>query len=127
MPGEAVYCATKYAIRGYSLSLYSELKDTPIAITVVCPDSVNTSQLDYEMQFDESSLSFLSVPLEPEEIAEAVEKAIKKRKPEILVPAFTGVLIRMVMGIPQIFFALFPRLEKIGTKQREKRRNELFH
>ncbi len=127
MPGEAVYCATKYAIRGYSLSLYSELKDTPIGISVICPDSVETPQLDYEMQFDESSLSFLSVPLEPEVVARAIPKAIKKRRSEVLVPAFTGVLIRMGMGIPQIFFLLFPRLQKMGTKNRVNRQKKRIH
>lgn len=127
MPGEAVYCATKYAIRGYSLSLYSELKDTPVGISVICPDSVDTPQLDYEMQFDESSLSFLSVPLEPEVVARAVPRAIEKRKPEVLVPSFTGVLTRMGMGIPQIFFLLIPRLQKMGAKNRVKRQKKRIH
>lgn len=124
MPGEAVYCATKYAIRGYTLSLYGELHDSPVGICAVCPDSVDTPQLEYESQFDEAVLSFIGSALDPRKVAKGILKAIEKKKPEILVPGGMGAIYRLVMGIPWIFFFLFPILKKIGLKEIKKRRGE---
>ena len=122
MPGEAVYSATKFAIRGYTLSLYAELSDSPVEICAVCPDSVNTPQLDYELQYDEASLSFVGKALHPETVARGILKAIVKKKSEILIPSGMGVFYRLGMGIPRIFFFLYPYLKKIGLRQMKKRR-----
>ena len=122
MPGEAVYCATKYAIRGYTFSLYGELHDSPVGICAVCPDSVNTPQLEYESKFDEAVLSFIGSAMDPRKVARGILKAIKKKKPEILVPGGMGAVYRLVMGAPRIFFFLFPILKKIGLKEIKKRR-----
>lgn len=126
MPGEAVYSATKFAIRGYTLSLYAELSDSPVEICAVCPDSVDTPQLDYELQFDEASLSFVGKALHPEKVARGILKAIVKKKSEILIPSGLGVFYRLGMGIPRIFFFLFPLLKKIGLRQMKKRREKRF-
>ncbi|MBN1222609.1 MAG: SDR family oxidoreductase [Candidatus Aminicenantes bacterium] len=124
MPGEAVYCATKFAIRGYSLSLYGELLDSPVSITVVCPDSVDTTQLAYELLHDEAVLSFVSSPMKPERVARGVLKAVFKDTPEILIPGAMGNFSRVGMGFPGIFFALFPILRKMGIKTMKKKREE---
>ncbi|KPJ70031.1 hypothetical protein AMJ44_00935 [candidate division WOR-1 bacterium DG_54_3] len=124
MPGEAVYSATKHAIRGYSLSLFAELLDDPIDITVVCPDSVETSQLDYELLHDEAVLSFIGEPMKPEMVAQAILSASLKNKPEKLVPTLMGVFCRTGMAFPRIFFFLFPFLKKIGLRTMIKKRKE---
>ncbi len=116
MPGEAVYCATKYGIRGYSLSLAAELQGTPIEISVVLPDSVDTPQLAYELKHDEAVMSFISAPLKPEKVARGIVKAVAKKKGEVLIPSGTGCLCRMAMAFPWIFFLLFPFLKKIGRR-----------
>jgi len=130
MPGEAVYSATKYAIRGYSLSLKAELRKSPLEIAVVCPDSVDTAQLDYELLHDEAVLSFIGEPLKPEKVAKGILKAVNKKKPEILIPTGMGIFCRIGMSFPRLFFLLLPVLEKIGIstiKQRreKKKRNRL--
>jgi NADP-dependent 3-hydroxy acid dehydrogenase YdfG len=124
MPGEAVYSATKHAIRGYSLSLFAELLDAPINITVVCPDSVETPQLDYELLHDEAVMSFIGEPMLPEKVAQAVFSASLKNKSERLVPTSMGVFCRTGMAFPGIFFFLFPLLKKIGLRTMKKRRKE---
>jgi NADP-dependent 3-hydroxy acid dehydrogenase YdfG len=124
MPGEAVYCATKFAIRGYSLSLYAELLDSPVEITVVCPDSVDTPQLAYELVHDEAVMSFIGEPLKPELIAKGILHAALKDKPEMLIPSGTGVFARTGMAFPRIFFALFPILKKIGQRTMHIKRKE---
>lgn len=124
MPGEAVYSATKFAIRGYSLSLYAELLDTPVGISVVCPDSAETPQLAYELLHDEAVLSFIGSPLKPEQVARGVLKAVLKDKPEILIPAGMGIFSRTGMAFPKIFFVLYPILRRIGIRTMKKRRKE---
>jgi 3-oxoacyl-[acyl-carrier protein] reductase len=124
MPGEAIYCSTKYAIRGYSLSLRAELYNSPISVTVVCPDSVNTPQLDYELLHDEAVLSFIGKPLKPERVAKAILKAVEKKTPEIVVPAGMGFFCRIGMAFPRLFFLLLPFLEKLGRSTMKRRRAE---
>lgn len=122
MSGEAIYSATKAAIRGYTLSLAAELHGSPVGVAVVCPDSVDTPQLAYELLHDEAVLSFISKPLQPEQVAKGILKAIRKKKPEILVPGAPGVLIRTVMAFPRVYYVLYPSLKKTGSKNIRKRR-----
>ncbi len=124
MPGEAVYSATKFAIRGYTLSLHAELRSSPVGIAVVCPDSVDTPQLDYELQYDEAVLSFIGEPLKPEKVAKAIRKAVRTKKPEVLVPSGMGVFCRIGMAFPRFYFSLLPLLERIGSSTIKKRRKK---
>jgi 3-oxoacyl-[acyl-carrier protein] reductase len=125
LPGEAIYCATKFAVRGYSLALHAEYHNSPIEITVVCPDSVDTPQLDYELLHDEAVLSFIGEPLKPEKVAKGILKAARKKKSEILIPAGMGHICRIGMAaFPRIFFSLVPLLEKMGRKTIRKRREK---
>lgn len=124
MPGEAVYSATKSAIRGYSLSLYAELHKSPVGIAVVCPDSVDTPQLDYELLYDEAVLSFIGEPLKPEKVAKGILKAVRKKKVEILIPSGMGVFCRIGMAFPRFYFFLLPLLKKIGSSTIKKRREK---
>lgn len=42
MPGQTAYCASKYAVRGFSEALYEELRGTNVGLSVVHPGGVNT-------------------------------------------------------------------------------------
>lgn len=124
MPGEAVYSATKAAIRGYSFSLAAELKETGIRVTVVCPDSVETAQLRYELLHDDAVLSFIGEAMKPEKVASAILRAADSKKPEIMVPSGMGVFARTVMAFPRVFFVVVPILKRIGSKNIIKRRKK---
>lgn len=43
LPTQSSYCATKFAVRGFSEALWAELADTRIGVTVVHPGGVNTN------------------------------------------------------------------------------------
>jgi NADP-dependent 3-hydroxy acid dehydrogenase YdfG len=124
MPGEAVYSATKAGIREYSFSLIAELRKTPISVTVVCPDSVDTPQLAYELEHDEAVMSFIGEPLPPVKVAKAILRAAGSKKSEILVPGGMGLVCRIGMACPKLFFLVLPILEKTGAKTIQKRRNK---
>lgn len=124
MSGETVYSATKAAIRTFTFSLAAELHGTPLKVAVVCPDSVDTAQLAYELQHDEAVLSFVGTAMKPEKVAQGILKAIRKKKPEILVPGGMGVVARTAMAFPRLYLRLYPMLRKTGTKNIQKRRKE---
>jgi len=124
MPGEAVYSATKSAIRAYSFSLYAELLDSPVKITAVCPDSVATPQLAYELRHDDAVMSFIGEPLKAERVAKGILDAALNDKPEKLIPSGMGIFARTGMAFPRIFFALYPLLKKIGWRTMDKLRRE---
>ncbi|MGD9345919.1 MAG: SDR family oxidoreductase [Candidatus Aminicenantes bacterium] len=124
MPGEAVYSATKSAIRAYSFSLYAELLDSPVEVTAVCPDSVATPQLAYELRHDDAVMSFIGEPLKPERVAKGILDAALNDKPEKLIPSGMGIFVRIGMALPRIFFALYPIFKKIGRRTMEKLRRE---
>jgi len=43
LPGSAIYCTTKYAVRGLSESLKIELAKYDIGVSILCPGGVNTN------------------------------------------------------------------------------------
>ena len=122
MPFESIYCATKYALRGLSFALRAELAGSGIRVSVVSPDSVETRQLRQELRHDEASLSFASAPLPPEAVAEAVLRAVRTGRPEILVPAASGLLARLVMAFPGLMLRLLPLLRWMGARRMAERR-----
>jgi 3-oxoacyl-[acyl-carrier protein] reductase len=122
MPWVAVYSATKFAVRGYSLSLYAELLDSPVQISVVCPDSVATPLLAHELTHDKAVMAFIGQPMEPARVARSVLRVACKDMPEMLIPTGMGVFARTGMAFPRIFFALFPLLKKIGNRTMTKMR-----
>jgi hypothetical protein len=83
---------------------------------------VDTPQLAYEMQHDEAVLSFIGTALKPEKVAKGIHKAIRKNKPEILVPGGFGSIYRLAMAFPRLYYVIYPSLKKTGSKNIRKRR-----
>jgi len=48
LPGQAAYGARKFAMRGFSIALGHELRETRIGVTVVHPGGVATAIADYD-------------------------------------------------------------------------------
>jgi short-subunit dehydrogenase len=85
VPQQSSYCATKFAVRGFSEALWVELKEHNIGVTTVHPAGVRTDIAKSARAADERSKSQAiqiieknSVP--PERAAELIVGAIKKNK-----------------------------------------------
>jgi len=115
----SIYTATKFALRGLDWTLYFELKDYNIKISTIFPDSVETPMLRYEAEHDGSPLTFLHDPVQPEEVAKAVLKAILKEKIEVCIPHTDGILSKLVMSMPSVLKWLWPRYEKKGEIKKQ--------
>jgi short-subunit dehydrogenase len=93
-PGQTAYCASKFAVRGFSEALRHELAETGIGVTVVHPGGVATSiaknaRLPRSLSEEELAKRrkfFDSVLTMPPEIAgEIIVRGVENRKPRILV------------------------------------------
>jgi hypothetical protein len=85
LPGIAPYCASKFAMLGFSEGLYYELKNTNIGITVVSPIMVKTNFFDHPSF--ESMPKYSVTSLSSDTVAKAIVKAANSSKLEIIVPS----------------------------------------
>ena len=125
LPGEAIYAATKFAVRGFSLSLAYELRGTGIHVTDVCPDSTRTRMLDIEAADEETSLTFSNPLLQPDQVARAIVATLRRPQTEVTVPGPRGALIRLLGAMPWLFPVLYPLFDWMGRKRKAEYRREL--
>lgn len=119
MPFEAVYSATKFAVRGLSLSLSEELKDLGLFVSVISCGPVRTKMLDLEAQDERSTTAFVLKPLEPAKVAKAILKLIKRPQREVVLPKMTGKLAILFSLFPGCGGGLFPFVNIIGRKRQK--------
>lgn len=106
-PHYATYCASKFAIHGFSQALRRELFDTNIGVTYIAPRGVNTPMNDAATV---AMLAKTGGHLdEPEKVAAIVVKALESEKQEVFI------------GQPESFFAwlngVFPQVVNQGLKK----------
>lgn len=106
-PHFATYCASKFALHGFSQALRRELVDTGIGITYVAPRAIATPMND-ERTSAMWQASGQAVD-QPQVVADKIVRALVKDQQELFI------------GQPQSFFAwlngLAPRLVNLGLKQ----------
>jgi short-subunit dehydrogenase len=93
-PGQTAYCASKFAVRGFSESLRHELKDTNVGVTVVHPGGVATSiarnaRVPQTMTREEFRAAVgpveAQLKLPPAVAAEAIVGAVERRQARVIV------------------------------------------
>ncbi len=70
--GFTAYCASKYAVTGFTLSLRSEMKKFNINVTLFCPCNTYTPMLDMlekDRQRENKALTDMVKPMKAEEVA----------------------------------------------------------
>jgi short-subunit dehydrogenase len=97
---EAVYSATKGGLITFSESVRYELAGTGVGVTVVFPAAVETSFFaragrPYTRRFPRL--------VDPARVAEALVAAVERNTPEVFVPRWTVVPIRLRGGLPGVF------------------------
>ncbi|HVZ62080.1 MAG TPA: SDR family oxidoreductase [Candidatus Nitrosotalea sp.] len=97
IPGMAAYCASKFAMLGFSESLFHELKGTGVGVTVVSPIMVRTNFFNHE-SFGKMP-RYSATSLDPKTVANAVVRAASSPRLEIVVPQF----VRIAIWIKQTF------------------------
>ena len=106
-PYYTTYCASKFAVHGFSQALRRELVDTNIEVTYIAPRTINTPMNDA------STLAMLAKTGgnmdEPEKVAAIVVNALEREKQEVFI------------GQPESFFAwlngVLPKVVNLGLKK----------
>jgi 3-oxoacyl-[acyl-carrier protein] reductase len=121
VPGIALYSASKFALRGFSLAAAYEYAPFGVTISVVCPDLVNTNMLDLQLKFkEETDLVFSgnNKPLQPADVTDALLALMKKPKREITIPASRGCLAKLASIWPALADRLKAKLMRKGARQK---------
>ena len=96
--GYTAYSGAKFAVKGFSDVLRSELKPKGIRVSVVFPPDTDTPQLAWENQFKPAETRFISgtsKSLNPDVVAETILKAASKGKYAI-VPGLDAKLLYLL-------------------------------
>ena len=123
VPGLSLYGASKYAVRSFSLAAAMELRARGVAVTVVCPDAVDTPMLDKQEGYDEAAITF-SAPrvLSAAEVAEALTGVVIDERPiELALPRSRKWLARAVDLFPALGPRVAPLFQRIGRRAQRRR------
>jgi short-subunit dehydrogenase len=103
----AAYCASKFAINGWSESLYHEVKPLGINVSVICPGPVGT---EFNRDFrDSEPKSPPALIVTAEEVSRAVIRAIERNKFEVVMPRWLAVMCWVKRYAPNLFRLLAHR------------------
>lgn len=121
-PGLALYSASKFAVRGFSIACAQELEPHGVAVSLVMPDAVKTPMLDLQVDYPQAALTFSGdKALTVEDISRVlVEHVLPERPLEVTVPLGRGVLARFADAMPGVAMKLAPMLTRKGLKAQEK-------
>ncbi|TAK19011.1 MAG: SDR family NAD(P)-dependent oxidoreductase [Nitrosarchaeum sp.] len=112
LPGIASYCASKFAMLGFSEGLKHELKGTGVGITVVSPIMVRTDFFDHHSFKKMPKYSPLS--LSDKTVTKAILRAANSPRLEIIVPS----VVRGAVWIKNTFpYLINPILGMVFKKQ----------
>jgi 3-oxoacyl-[acyl-carrier protein] reductase len=127
VPGASLYVASKFAVRGFSLSLGADLAQFGVAVTVVCPDAVETPMLVKEATQPAASTSFSGGRfLQVEDIERVVfDQVLPKRPREVVVPSSMAPLARMLTAWPGVGMPLLSYFQRKGAEKQRAYRERL--
>ena len=103
----AGYCASKFAMNGWSESLYHELKPLGVNVSVVCPGPVST-QFNREFQ-DSEPKSPPQLFTSAAAVSQAVMRAIERNKFEVVMPRWLALICAIKRFAPSLFRVIAQR------------------
>ncbi len=120
VPGLSIYCASKHAVRGFSLSVAHELAAHGVHVSVVCPDAVETPMLEMQTSYKEAAMTFSGGRgLRLEEVESALMRVLEKRPLELVLPvpgSARGALAKLGNAFPILGKLGIERVRKHGAK-----------
>lgn len=111
----STYAAAKHALLGYFEALRLELLDVPVYVTVVCPGRVKTNISFSAVKSDGSAHGVMDAGqrsgISAERCARAIDKAIRRKTPEILVGGSELIPVYLRRFCPPLFYFLIKRVK----------------
>jgi 3-oxoacyl-[acyl-carrier protein] reductase len=128
VPGTSLYSASKFALRGFTLAVYFELKPHGISVTLVEPDLVDTAKLQTQLIYgDKAAAIGFSAPriLTVEDIEKVIlKKVLKKKVLEVAIPTYRGWLCKFGGNFPKLSGKLYSSMAVSGMKSLEKEKSK---
>lgn len=116
----AAYCGSKFALNGWSESLYHELKPLGINVTVICPGPVAT---DFNRDFRDTAPKAPPYRIvSAATVCNEVMKAVEKNKFEVVTPYWLALLDAFKRHLPRVFRALAYRRFRVHVIQSHEHR-----
>jgi NAD(P)-dependent dehydrogenase (short-subunit alcohol dehydrogenase family) len=123
VPGETVYCGTKHAVMGFSLSTQADLRRAgvrDVRVSCICPDGIWTPMLHDRLDDPEAALSFTGRLLAVDEVAAAVDRVLDRPRQVTAVPRWRGPQVRLLDALPGLSLRALPLV--VGQGRRTQRR-----
>jgi 3-dehydrosphinganine reductase len=99
--GYAAYCASKFAVVGFSEVLRAELVRHRIGVTLVCPPDTRTPMLAAETPLRPPETAYLAAQgrvLQPERVSNEILRGIERGR-FLVVPGFDSKFLRFANGV----------------------------
>jgi short-subunit dehydrogenase len=121
-PGQATYCASKFAVRGFTEALRHELEGTNVAVSVVHPGGVktniaNSAKMGFGVALSDEEIAEKRERINqnldrttPEQAAEVVLSGVKTRNPRIVIGSDARLIQMIARAFPRSYFAVINRL-----------------
>ena len=104
------YCATKFAMIGFSEALRDEVLDRGVRVAMVCPGTVETSFFLKAERGKMPGASRLILAVRPEKVARAICAAARDGKYRRILPAGAAFYMRMKEAFPRFAHFLMRRV-----------------
>lgn len=125
VPGMSIYAASKFAVRGYSLSAALEMRPKGVYVTAICPASVQTPMLDHEVGNDAAEMFFSGVRiLTLKDIERAIFKALRRKPYEVHLPWLKLKLVQIMGMAPWLGPWVLPFYRWAGQRRQAMRRKK---
>lgn len=116
VPDEAPYSASKAGLRAFGAALEGELRERGLRLTTVNPGPVDTGFLQGGEAVPD--LVFSQPMSTPEEVADAVVRAVETGAREIDLPFLSGKLCTLGYLFPRLYRSLRPFLARVGARNK---------
>jgi len=118
VPGNVPYCASKFAVRGFSEALRHELAGSPVSLTVVHPGGIKTAIADnarLSQGIDPAEAKIATAEFNkllktsPQDAAEQIVQSVLKRRGRLLIGGDARMLDRFQRIFPMTYWKRISR------------------
>jgi NADP-dependent 3-hydroxy acid dehydrogenase YdfG len=128
IPFQSAYCASKFAVRGFTESLRHELRGTRVHAVTVHPGGVKTNiarnaryhahPLQPDLSHEEATRNFDALAFTtPERAAEIIHKGVKAGRARVLVGPDAYVFDVLARALPTRYFDVLALLESLAARR----------
>jgi short-subunit dehydrogenase len=107
------YCATKFAVTGFTESLRDEVLDRGVRVALVCPGTTDTAFFVKAERGKMPAASRLLLAVSPERVARAICDAAEDGRYRRIIPLFASMYMRMKELFPRFAHLLMRRVSAL--------------